>query len=105
MLEAVKLWEEKNEDYTRNKSIYLAEIKRIAEAHGGKAYLFGSEARGEAIAASDVDILVEIPDQEDRLTVLLELRKSIRNTKLEFHVLNKADTAIFKRLIKYYVEI
>ncbi|GGP19965.1 hypothetical protein GCM10007981_05800 [Thermocladium modestius] len=105
MLESVKLWERKNEDYRRNRSTYLAEIKRIAEAHGGKAYLFGSEAKGEAIAASDVDILVEIPDQEDRLMVLLELRKSIRNTKFEFHILNETDAAIFKRLIKYYVEI
>ncbi len=104
MFESVKLWERKNMDYRRNRSKYLAQIKSIAEAHGGKAYLFGSEARGDAIAASDVDVLIETPSN-DRLRVLLELRGTIRNTRFEFHVLNQGDAEPFKQMIKEYMEI
>lgn len=43
---------------------YASQIKQIAVKHGiAKVYVFGSTARGEATAQSDIDFLVEM--QED----------------------------------------
>lgn len=40
---------------------FAPQIKRIAKKHGiAKVYVFGSTARGEASAQSDVDFLVEM---------------------------------------------
>jgi predicted nucleotidyltransferase len=39
------------------------QIKKIAEKHGiAKVYVFGSTARGEATAQSDIDFLVEMQE-------------------------------------------
>jgi uncharacterized protein len=40
---------------------FAPQIKKIAEKHGiAKVYVFGSTARGEATAQSDIDFLVEM---------------------------------------------
>jgi predicted nucleotidyltransferase len=92
-------------DLEENLEKYLSALKSLAEKNGGKAYIFGSYLRGENIAASDIDILIEIPDNIDRLSVLHEARKVASNTRIEIHVLNKKDAEIFKQLIKEYKEI
>jgi predicted nucleotidyltransferase len=92
-------------DLEENLEKYLSDLKSLAEKHGGKAYIFGSYLRGGNIAASDIDILIEIPDNIDRLSVLHEARKVAPNTRIEIDVLNKRDAEIFKELIKDYKEI
>lgn len=92
-------------DLEENLENYLKALKDLAAKYNGKLYIFGSYIKGEAIAASDVDILIEIPDDVDRLKVLHEARKITPNTKVEMHVLNKEDAEIFKKIIKNYVEI
>lgn len=79
---------------------YLKAIRDLAEKYHGEAYIFGSYIRGEGIGASDVDILIEVPDDVDRLKVLHEVRKLVPNRRIEIHVLNKSDAIIFKGLIK-----
>lgn len=42
---------------------FAPQIKKIAERHGiAKVYVFGSTARGEATAQSDIDFLVEMQE-------------------------------------------
>lgn len=42
---------------------FAPQIKKIAEKHGiSKVYVFGSTARGEASAQSDLDFLVEMQE-------------------------------------------
>ena len=57
------------------KNLTIKEIQSktvpILRANGAtKAELFGSVARGEATEASDVDILVELPDEQSLLDVI-----------------------------------
>ncbi len=92
-------------DLEENLENYLKALKDLAAKYNGKLYVFGSRIKGEAIAASDVDVLIEIPDDVDRLKVLHEAKKLALNTKIEIHVLNKEDAEIFKRTIKNYIEI
>lgn len=84
---------------------YLKALRDLAERYGGKAYVFGSYIKGEYIAASDIDVLIEIPDSVDRLQVLHEARRLVPNRRVEIHVLNYSDAEVFKRLIKDYKEI
>ncbi len=82
-------------DIDENLENYLKALKDLAARCNGKLYLFGSRIKGEAIAASDVDILIEIPDDVDRLKALHEARRIATNTKIEIHVLNEEDAEVF----------
>jgi predicted nucleotidyltransferase len=88
------------EDLERNLDRYLKALREVAEKYGGRAYLFGSYLRGERIAASDVDVLLEVPQGADRFEVLHEARRRAPNPKLEIHVLNESEAWLFKRLVK-----
>ncbi len=101
----MKILEEMNKDFEKNKEKYFRKIREIAEKYNGKAYIFGSYLRGESLAGSDVDVLVVVPENVDRLKVLFELRKEIKNRKFEFHVLNKKEGKLFLKLIGEYMEI
>ncbi len=101
-LEYLKRYKKDLEENLRN---YLRIIKDVASKYGGRAYIFGSYVKSEDIGASDVDILIEVPDEVNRLEVLHEVRKTIQNRKIEIHVLNESDAQYFKKLIKYYREI
>ncbi len=105
MFEYYRKLEEINKDYEENKKKYFKKISQIAKKYNGKAYLFGSQLKGNAIASSDVDILVEIPRNIYWLKVLNELRRRIRNPKFEFHVHYENEAEEMKRLIKDYIEI
>lgn len=61
--------------------------------------------KGGYIAASDVDVLLEVPDNVDRLQVLHEARRLVKNRRIELHVLNHSDAEEFKKIIKEYKEI
>jgi predicted nucleotidyltransferase len=48
-----------------------AEIRRLAAAHGVvRVRVFGSRARGEASAASDLDLLVDLAPERDLLDLI-----------------------------------
>ncbi len=85
-------------DLEENLSRYLALLREPARKYGGEAYLFGSRARGEALPSSDVDVLIVVPDNVDRLKVLHEARRLVPNTMVEIHVLNQSDANLFKKL-------
>jgi predicted nucleotidyltransferase len=93
------------DDLEQNLDKYLDAIKCVAQRYGGKAYIFGSYIKGGYIAASDIDILVEMPENIDRLQVLHEIRRLAPNTKIEIHVLNKSDAEEFKKIIKVFKEL
>ncbi|MFP3218261.1 MAG: nucleotidyltransferase domain-containing protein [Acidianus sp.] len=105
MFEYYRRLDEINKDYEKNKEKYFKEIAEIVRKYKGKAYIFGSQLKGNAIAASDVDILVEIPCEVYWLEVLTELRMKIRNPKFEFHVHCVKEAEEMKKLIKIYKEI
>ncbi|WP_291998944.1 nucleotidyltransferase domain-containing protein [Caldivirga sp.] len=94
-----------NEDFRRNKLRYFKKIIEIAEEYNGKAYLFGSQLRGSATAASDVDILVEVPCGVNWLEVLARLRREVGNPKFEFHVRCGEEAKLMKRMIKEYEDL
>ena len=92
-------------DLEENLEHYIKLLCELAEKYNGRVYVFGSYIRGECIGASDVDILVEIPDNINRLQVLHEARKLVSNRRVEIHVLNSSDAEIFKRIVRYYSEV
>ncbi len=94
-----------NKDFLAKKHEYLSKIKKITEKYNAKAYIFGSYAKGKALAGSDVDVLVILPPEVDRLKVLNELSREIKNRKFEFHVLNKKEGEYFLKIIGEYMEI
>ena len=86
-------------DLQENLHKYLNILKELAQQYGGKAYIFGSRARGNALPSSGVDIPIVIPDNVDRLKVLHEARKKIRNPLIDIHVLNESDAKTFIKLL------
>lgn len=92
-------------DLYENFEEYLKRLIELSRRYGGKAYLFGSYVKRQWIGASDVDVLIEIPDNVDRLNVLHEARKLVPNRRIEIHVLNKSDAETFKQIIKEYREV
>ncbi|MDI9619594.1 MAG: nucleotidyltransferase domain-containing protein [Candidatus Nezhaarchaeota archaeon] len=89
-------------DIEKNLAKYLQVLSELARNHNGKAYLFGSYSKGESIGASDIDVLIEVPDTVDRLQVLHEARRLVPNRRIELHVLNISDAKIFKKMVKEY---
>jgi len=99
MREYYKRLERINADFAENREMYFSIIREIAEKYGGRAYLFGSQLKGNAIAASDVDVLVVIPNEVHWLDVLVELKEKVRNPKFQFHVRNVKEAEVIMWLI------
>ena len=97
MHEYLDYLDKRERDFEKNKKRYFKKISEIAEKHGGKAYIFGSYVKGESLPGSDIDILVIIPKEANRIKVLNELRMEIPNTKFEFHVLHEEEGKYFLR--------
>ncbi len=53
--------------------------------HGGRVYLFGSHARGDARWTSDIDLAIEA-DQPLPPTVLQEIIEAIEESTVPYHV-------------------
>lgn len=75
----------------------IEEIKKVAlpilrEANVERSALFGSVARGEAGAESDIDILVDLPDDKS-LFDLVELKE-----KLEQALGNNVDIVTYRSI-------
>ncbi len=87
-------------DLEENLEAYLKALRILAERHGGRAYLYGSRARGDALPSSDVDVLIVVPNNVDRLKVLHQARRLVPNTLVEINVLNEDEAEIFMRLVK-----
>ncbi|MBI5609888.1 MAG: nucleotidyltransferase domain-containing protein [Deltaproteobacteria bacterium] len=49
--------------------------------------LFGSQARGDATPDSDIDLLLIVPDGEDRIAAAVDARRSLIGMGLGFDVL------------------
>lgn len=102
MLEYLEILKRENEDFEKNKEKYFEKIKEIAKKYSAKVYLFGSYLKNEALAGSDVDILFVIPKNFNRIEVLLELRKNVKNRKFEFHVIYEDEEKVYLNFIKDY---
>ncbi|WP_152943640.1 hypothetical protein [Acidianus ambivalens] len=50
MFEYYRRLDEINKDYEKNKEKYFREIAEIVRKYKGKAYIFGSQLKGNAIA-------------------------------------------------------
>ncbi len=71
-------------------------LKEYFSKNAGKlgileVYLFGSYARGDQTAFSDIDLLIVVEDGVDRDRLYLELRKSIDIRGLEPQIINLSD--------------
>ncbi len=82
----------------RNLEMYLLRLSVLAWRYGGRAYIFGSRVRGDALPSSDV--LIVVPDGVDRLEVLHEARRLVPNTLVDIHVLNVDDAVVFMKMIE-----
>jgi predicted nucleotidyltransferase len=96
------LREKQREDERLNKIYTIDELKEIivpiAEKHGLKrVWIFGSYARGEAAAESDVDILVE-KGESNFGNALLSFDDAI-NKELDIIELESVNTPVFKKNI------
>lgn len=55
--------------YLNQKNIQMSELSQLCQHHGiSSLYVFGSVGRGEPNADSDVDLLVQFNDSENRFT-------------------------------------
>jgi len=97
MLRYFEYLRKSKKDLEENLENYLKALKELATKYNGRLYVFGSYVKGEYIAASDVDVLLEIPDNVDRLNVLHEARKAVQNRRIEIHVLNSSEAEVFKK--------
>ena len=59
----------------------------VAEAHPLRVILFGSAARGDMTAGSDIDLLVVMPDGTHRLHTMQMLYGRIRGVAVPFDIL------------------
>ena len=59
----------------------------VAEVHPLRVVLFGSAARGDMTADSDIDLLVVVPDGTHRFHTMQQLYGRIRGVTLPFDVL------------------
>jgi predicted nucleotidyltransferase len=59
----------------------------VAEAHPLRVILFGSAARGDMTAGSDIDLLVVMPDGTHRLHTMQMLYGRIRGIAVPFDIL------------------
>jgi predicted nucleotidyltransferase len=100
-----KYLRESKRDLEENLEKYLEELRGLATRYNGRLYIFGSFLKGDYTAASDVDVLIEVPDCVDRLQVLHEARRLVQNRRIEIHVLNRSEAELFKRIIKEYKEV
>ena len=100
-----KYLRESKRDLEENLEKYLKALRGLATRYNGRLYIFGSYLKGDYIAASDVDVLIEVPDSVDRLQVLHEARRLVQNRRIEIHVLNRSEAELFKRIIKEYKEV
>ena len=88
------------EDFRRNKERYFSMIRQISKENNGKAYVFGSYVKGGWKGGSDVDILIVIPDDANRIAILNEISEKIRNPIFEFHVIHEKEEKFYLRMIK-----
>ena len=64
-------------------AIVATMVERIAERfEPERIILFGSHARGDATAWSDVDLLVVMPDGTDRREAAVSMRRALRSVPI-----------------------
>ncbi len=73
----------------------------VRRFHPDRVLLFGSQARGEATADSDVDILVVVPDGSDVRRTTREIYEELEDLPIAKDVLvaTSADVETFGRLV------
>jgi len=71
-------------------------------AHVLEAYLFGSQARGEARAHSDVDVAVYVADEStfDEAGVAADLMSALGRDAVDLVVLNRAPPLLYHRVLR-----
>jgi predicted nucleotidyltransferase len=67
-----------------------------------EAYLYGSRARSEARAHSDVDVAVYVADEEafDQTGVAAELMSALGENAVDLVVLNRAPPLLYHRVLR-----
>lgn len=92
-------------DFEMNKEVYFERIRETVKKFNGKAFLFGSYLKGEAIASSDVDVLIVVPSGVKRIEVLKELTTKISNPRFEFHVIHEDEAELYYKFFKPFREL
>lgn len=96
--------------FNLGKNGYMQDLTPVVELlekerHVEFAYIFGSQATGEAGPLSDLDIAVHLDRRADRLTYRLKLMerlaKLLKRNDLDLVVLNEAPPLLSHEVIKY----
>jgi poly(A) polymerase Pap1 len=97
-IEAFKLEVKKSEDLIRNAKKYIKLSKKIGEKYGRRVFTSGSFGTKKFSLASDLDIVIVIPDEKLREKILIEIRKKIKNPKVNFHIITKDFLHLYKKI-------
>jgi poly(A) polymerase Pap1 len=97
-IEAFKLEAKKSEDLIKNAKKYIKLSKKIGKKYGCRVFTSGSFGTKKFSLASDLDIVIVIPDEKLREKILIELRKKIKNSKVNFHIITKDFLHLYKKI-------
>jgi predicted nucleotidyltransferase len=71
---------------------------RIArDFHPLRIILFGSHARGDATADSDIDLLVVLPEAPDKRQAVIEIRRALRDLPISKDIIVTTPDEIARR--------
>ena len=86
-IEAFKLEAKKVEDLKKNAKKYIQIAKKISKRYKAKFSIIGSFSTKKFVALSDLDMLFVLKDEKQVDKLRIELRKRIKNPKVNFHFL------------------
>jgi predicted nucleotidyltransferase len=99
-IEAFKLEAKKSENLIKNAKKYIKISKEIGKKYGCRVFTSGSFGTKRFSYASDLDIVIVIPDENLGEKILIELRKKIKNPKVNFHIITKDFLHLYKKINK-----
>jgi predicted nucleotidyltransferase len=99
-IEAFKLEAKKSQNLIKNAKKYIKISKEIGKKYGCRVFISGSFGTKRFSYASDLDIVIVIPDEKLGEKILIELRKKIKNPKVNFHIITKDFLHLYKKINK-----
>ncbi len=84
------------EDLRRNAEKYIQLAKDIGRRYNAKVFIAGSYGTEKFSKASDLDVVLVVPNKNLIDKLLIELRRKIRNSRVNFHVITEDEKILYK---------